>query len=177
MCHGRGALLGLAILVAVRVWAWQQGDALLRYSLCFGLHLVTASSDVVCLLLALPLFATGPRGKCVSLECFGPMLTLVFVACMVDFAALAAFLVIATPRPVSPESLRGSRWEGVLDVVEANVGVWEFALVGSVAFQVVLCASSWRIYKELRMAGLYPPGQDLDRIKTKDVSLLEVVFE
>jgi hypothetical protein len=105
------------------------------------------------------------------------MLTLVFAMCLVDICALAAYLIVATPRPVSPGSLRESRWVRFLDSLEANLGIWEFALLASVALQVALCISSWRIYRELRMAGLYPPGQDVEKAKAKDVSVLEVVCE
>jgi len=176
--QGRGAIVGLVILEAVRVAGWLQSEGTSPgFSMVFGMHFLTAAADIACVLFALPLFVAGPSGSCVKSECLGPMLTLVFAMCLVDVCAFAAYLVVATPRPVSPGSLRDSRWARFLDSMEANLGIWEFALVASVALQVALCISSWRIYKELRMAGLYPPGQDVDRAKVKDVSILEVVCE
>jgi hypothetical protein len=178
MWHGRGALLGLIVLETVRAMAWLQSEGTSPgFSMVFGMHFLTTSSDIACILFALPLFVTGPSGPCVRLECLGPMLTLVFAMCLVDICALAAYLIVATPRPVSPGSLRESRWVRFLDSLEANLGIWEFALLASVALQVALCISSWRIYRELRMAGLYPPGQDVEKAKAKDVSVLEVVCE
>ncbi|CAK0891398.1 unnamed protein product [Prorocentrum cordatum] len=178
MWHGRCALLGLAALEAVRLCAWLQSEGTSPgFSMVFGMHFLTTASDIACVVFALPLFVAGTAGSCVRLECLGPMLTLVFAMCSVDAGALAAYLIVATPRPVSPGSLRDSWWVRSLDALEANLGVWEFALVASVALQVALCISCWRIYRELRLAGLYPPGQDVGRARAKDVSLLEVLCE
>jgi len=100
----------------------------------------------------------------------GPMLTLIFAMSLVDVSALTAYLVIATPRPLSPGA------KSYVDVLEAIVGVWEFALVSSVALQVALCVSSWRVYRELRLTGLYPPGSD-PAGDIREVSVMEVMCE
>merc|ERR1712151_1002902 len=107
-------------------------------------HFITTISDVACCLFAIPLFLFGISGRCVQLGCLGPMLTLVFAMTLVDVSALVAYLVVATPRPLSPGA------KSFVDVLEACIGVWEFALVASVALQVSLCLSTWRIYKGLR---------------------------
>lgn len=178
MWQGRGALLGLVALEAVRLCAWLQSEGTSPgFSLVFGMHFLTTASDIACAAFSLPLFVTGAAGSCVRMECLGPMLTLVFAMCSVDAGALTAYLVVAMPRPVSPGSLRDPWWVRFLDALEANLGVWEFALVASVALQVALCISCWRIYRELRLAGLYPPGQDVQRARAKDVSILEVLCE
>lgn len=178
MWHGRAALFVLATLEAVRLCAWLQSEGTSPgFSLVFGVHFLTTSSDIACIVFSLPLFVAGTAGPCVRLECLGPMLTLVFAMCSVDAGALTAYLIVATPRPVSPGSLRVSWWARFLDALEANLGIWEFALVASVALQVALCISCWRIYRELRLAGLYPPGQDVQRAKAKEVSILEVLCE
>eukprot|EP00913_Durusdinium_trenchii_P012557 g11792.t1 len=101
------------------------------------------------------------------------MLTLVFAMSLVDYSAFGAYMLVATPRPLAP----GSR--SVVDVLEAMVGVWEWALLASVALQTALCASSWRVYRALRMAGLYAPEKpsDVARDRQKDISVLEIICE
>merc|ERR1719291_434088 len=133
-----------------------------------GMHFLTTTSDISCLLCATPLFATGTQGQCVQLGCLGPMLTLVFAMSLVDISALGAYLVIARPRPLSP----GAR--SYVDALEACMGVWEFAIVASVFLQLVLCTSSWRIYRELRVNGVYPPGIDPEFLgQRQEISVME----
>lgn len=170
LVHGRCCLLGLTVLELIRAAAWWQGT-IPGYSV-FGMHFLTTTSDIACLLCAMPLFVTGTQGQCVQLGCLGPMLTLVFAMSLVDISALGAYLVVATPRPLAP----GAR--SYVDALEACVGVWEFALVASVALQMALCASSWRVYRELRMTGLYPPGSDPAGVgKIREISVMEVMCE
>jgi len=66
-----------------------------------------------------------------------------------------------------------------VDALEACAGTWEFALIASVALQLALCASCWRVYRELRICGLYPPGKDPAEASTsiREVSMLEVLCE
>lgn len=170
LTHGRCCLAGLIFVELIRTAAWWQGT-IPGWSV-FGMHFLTTSSDLACILCAVPLFSIGIRGQCVQLGCLGPMLTLVFAMCLVDLSALGAYLVVATPRPLSP----GAR--SFLDALEAVIGVWEFALLASVAFQLALCSSSWRVYKELRVIGLYPPGSDPASVgELRHVSVLEVMCE
>jgi len=170
LVHGRCCIMGLAVLGLIRVAAWWQGT-IPGYSV-FGMHFLTTTSDIACILCAFPLFATGTKGQCVQFGCLGPMLTLVFAMSLVDISALGAYLVVATPRPLSPGA------KSYVDALEACVGVWEFALVASVALQMALCASCWRVYRELRMNGLYPPGVDPAGVgKLREISIMEVMCE
>lgn len=170
MCHGRVALFGLIVLAMIRAMAWWEGN-IPGYSV-FGMHFLTTTADVACILCSLPLFISGTTGQCVQVGCVGPMLTLVFAMSIVDLGALCAYLAVATPRPLAPAA------KSFVDVLEACIGVWEFALLASVSLQLVLCASSWRIYRELRMTGLYPPGSNPAGIgKIEEVSFLELICE
>jgi len=170
LCHGRFSLLVLLLLQTLRVCAWWQGAA--PGPPVMGMHFLTTTSDISCILSATPIFATGTKGQCVVLGCLGPMLTLVFAMCLVDIGALGAYLVVATPQPLPPGAA------SFLDELEAMMGVWEFALIASAALQTALCTSSWRIYRSLRMAGLYPPGNDpAGTGKAREVSVLEVMCE
>jgi len=171
LSHGRCSLFGLFILVLIRSLAVLQGD-IPGYSV-YAMHFLTTASDIICILCTVPLFVFGPRGSCVQKGCLGPMLTLVFAMSLVDLSALGAYLLVATPRPLAP----GSR--SLVDVMEAIIGVWEWALLASAALQLSLCVSSWRIYRALRMAGLYAPDKpaDVAKDKTKEISVLEIMCE
>lgn len=168
--HGRCCIFGLMILEVIRALAWWQGS-IPGYSV-LSMHFLTATSDAACILCTLPLFTTGTQGQCVTLGGLGPMLTMVFAMSLVDISSLIAYFVVATPRPLSPGA------KSYTDVLEAIAGAWEFALVASVALQVSLCASSWRVYRELRVTGLYPPGSEPEGVgRIREVSLLEVMCE
>lgn len=171
MLHGRCAILGLMVLALIRTAAVLQGNVP-GYSV-YAMHFLTTSSDIICVICSIPLFTFGTRGTCVQKGCLGPMLTLVFAMSLVDYSAFGAYMLVATPRPLAP----GSR--SVVDVLEAMVGVWEWALLASVALQTALCASSWRVYRALRMAGLYAPEKpsDVARDRQKDISVLEIICE
>lgn len=170
LLHGRIALCGLIVLAGIRGLAWWEGN-IPGYSV-FGMHFLTTTSDIACMTFALPFFITGIGGQCVQVGCVGPMMTLIFAMAVVDMGALCAFLLVATPRPLSP----GAR--SIIDVAEATVGVWDWALLASVALQLSLLTSCWRVYKELRLNGLYPPGSlPAGLAKIEDVSILEMCCE
>jgi len=170
LLHGRCAIVGLCFLEAIRAIAWLQGT-IPGYSV-FGMHFLTTTADMACIVCGLPLFVFGTQSQCVMMGCLGPMLTLVFAMSLVDICALGAYCVVATPRPLSPEA------RSYADALEACVGAWEFALVASVALELALCASSWRVYRELRVSGLYPPGAFPTKAgKAKGVSVMEMMCE
>lgn len=170
LVHGRVSLVGLALLQVIRVLCWLQGN--IPGATVLGMHFLTTVSDFAVCFFAAPLFFYGTSGQCVQLGCLGPMLTLVFAMTLVDLSALVAYLVVATPRPLSPDS------KSFVDVLEACIGIWEFVLVASVALQVSLCLSTWRVYRGLRQVGLYPPDSDPTKVgDSRDVSVLEVVCE
>jgi len=171
LCHGRFTLVMLLLVTTLRICAWWQGST--PGPPVMGMHFLTTSSDISCIICAAPLFATGTRGSCVALGSLGPMLTLVFAMYLVDVGTLGAYLIAATPRPLPPGAA------SFLDELEAMMGVWEFALIASAALQTALCTSSWRIYRSVRIAGLYPPGCDPAGVvgKAREVSVLEVMCE
>ncbi|CAK0858717.1 unnamed protein product [Prorocentrum cordatum] len=170
LVHGRVSLVGLALLQVIRAFCWLKGN--IPGATVLGMHFLTTISDVAVCFFAVPLFFYGTSGQCVQLGCLGPMLTLVFAMTLVDLSALVAYLVVATPRPLSPDS------HSFVDVLEACIGIWEFVLVASVALQVSLCLSTWRVYRGLRKVGLYPPDSDPTKVgASRDVSVLEVVCE
>lgn len=170
IAHGRLCLVGIVFLACLRVAAWWQ--SIVPGSPVRGMHLLTTVSDVACLLFCVPLYTHGTTGRTVQFGCLGPVLTLVFAMAVVDSCALVAYLVAATPRPVAPGT------KSLVDVAEACAGVWEFALLASVALQVSLSASTWRIYKTLRAHGLYPPDFNPAQVgNPQKVSVLEVVCE
>lgn len=64
-------------------------------------------------------------------------MTLVFSMCVIDVAALAAFLVLAW---------QASGSGSLVGHVQAGTGVWDAVLVASVALELALCASVWRVH-------------------------------
>lgn len=172
LLHGRCCLAGLLVLELLRVTAWH--ESIVPGHSVFGIHWLTTTSDLVSLLSALPFFCQGTRGNCVVFGCVGPMVTLVFSMCFADMGALFAYVAIARPVPLSEDASSRSLY----DVLQAQVGAWEFLLFASVALQVALCACCWRIYRELRLTGLYPPGgRPMADAAAVEVSYLEIVCE
>mmetsp|Transcript_27514 Transcript_27514/g.69083 ORF Transcript_27514/g.69083 Transcript_27514/m.69083 type:complete len:330 (+) Transcript_27514:136-1125(+) len=168
--QGRWCIAGLLVVAALRLAAWCEG--IFPGRVLFGIHWLTSTSDMACLLCALPFYLQGTKGQCVQFGCIGPMVTLVFSMCLADIGALLAYLAIARPAPLSAEE------KSLADVLEACIGVWEFLLFASVAMQMALCLCSWRVYRELRMTGLYPPGgRPLGVGNIVEVSCLELVCE
>lgn len=172
MLQGRCCLVGLGIVQLTRIVAWCEN--LLPGRAVYGIHWLTTVSDAVSLLSTLPFFIQGTRGKCVMFGCVGPMVTLVFSMCLADAGALIAYLAIARPQPLSEDASSRSLY----DVMQALIGAWEFLLFASVALQLTLCACCWRIYRELRVIGLYPPGgRPLANASKVEVSYFEIVCE
>lgn len=172
LLQGRCCIVGLLIVELTRAVAWY--ETLRPGRSVFGIHWLTTTSDSVSLLSAIPFFFQGTRGKCVMFGCVGPMMTLVFSMCLADIGALLAYLAIARPQPLSADANTRSLY----DIMQALIGAWEFLLFASVALQMTLCTCSWRIYRSLRMIGLYPPGgRPLANGPKVEVSYLEIVCE
>jgi len=164
--HGRWCLLGLAVLQAIRIASWCLGN--IPASSVTGMHLLTTTADLSCIFFTVPLMLTGVQGRCVQQGCLGPVLTLVFAMVIVDLSAFGSYLIVAAPRPLHAGA------KSYVDTLEACIGAWEFALFASVALQLALSISVWRIYRELRLAGLYPPGSEGNM---REISVLEVMCE
>lgn len=172
LLQGRCCILGLLVIAATRAVAWYEN--VMPGRSVFGIHWLTTTSDTVCLLSAVPFFFQGTRGKCVMFGCVGPMVTLIFSMCLADVGAFFAYLAIARPQPLSEDASNRSLY----DVMQTLIGAWEFLLFASVALQVTLCACAWRIYRALRMIGLYPPGgRPLANGPKVEVSYFEIVCE
>jgi hypothetical protein len=168
--YGRCCLVGLICLEVIRVAEWLGGRR--PYFTVLGMHCLAATADLACVVCTIPLYVGGVQGQCVTGGCLGPLLTLVFAMTLVSISSFVAFLIIATPHPVS----QGTR--SYLDLLEANATAWEFTLIGSVALDIALCKASWKVYKELRLTGLYPPGVEPVGIgRIREVSPLEVFCE
>lgn len=171
MVQGKICVLGLSVLQVLRATAWSQN---MHPALpVVGMHCLSTASDVGCMLCATPLFICGTEGTCVQWTCLGPLVTMLFSLCLVDIGGLAAYFYMSPQRPIAPGFVT------FLDRIMAAVSVWEAVLVASVALQMALMAVCWRIYAEMRLAGLYPPGNNsIAKGETvSHVSVLEVVCE
>lgn len=172
ICHGRCCLVFLWVLVAIRLFAWRLGNV--PGGTIWFVHVFSLLSDVITSIVTLPLLlcgnSGGVQGQCVQLGCVGPMMTMVVAMNLVDGCSLLAFFVYAAPRPL-PSSGRS-----YVDVMELVHPVWELVLIASCAVNFAICVSCWRIYRELRAAGLYPPGAKGETPR-ESVSPFEVLCE
>jgi len=173
MFFGRCSSLCLLSLQLLRASTLLDATILPGHS-TLHLHTCSVATDVLAVIFTMPLWVHGPRKvpcPCLS-NGFGLLLSLVFFMWVFDSVAFCTFCANAAPRP----TLEGRR--PVIDVVESRVGAWDFVLVASFNFHLALLTSCWRVYRELRIQGLEPPGRDpAGAAEDKDVSVLEVICE
>jgi len=166
--HARGCVVALSVLLALRLL-----DACRAGLPWYPMRgMLSAASDIVCICCSMPLLAGGTEGYCVEGGFLGPALTLVFAMSCTDGILLCAFIVLGFPgKLLENGTLR-------FQVLEASFGVWDILLFASAPLQLALVASLWRVYRELRKAGVYPPGSDpLVEVQKRDISMLEVMCE
>jgi len=154
LCHGRCCLVFLIVLVSIRMFAWRLGN--IPGGTIWFVHVFSLGADIITVLSTLPLLMCGNcggvQGQCVKLGCVGPMMTMIVAMNLVDGCSLIAFFAYAAPRPLP------SHGRSYVDVLELVHPVWELVLIASCALNFAVCVSCWRIYRELRAAGLYPPN-------------------
>lgn len=135
-------LVALTLIRAAAVWVGVVPGAM------FGAHFIAVATDTVNLLYLPAFLSRQLASRCLQGRCAGITLSLTFGMCVADIGALLMYLYVATPSYLS------SKRKPLIDVVEASIGVWDFAIVASVSLQLVLCTCSWQIYKILRRSGL-----------------------
>jgi len=160
------------VLVSIRLFAWHLGN--IPGGTIWFVHVFSLMSDIITVLTTLPLLICGGcggvQGQCVKLGCVGPMMTMVVAMNLVDACSLLAFFAYAAPRPLP------SHGRSYMDVLELVHPVWELVLIASCALNFAVCVSCFRIYRELRAAGLYPPNSK-GEISREAVSAFEVICE
>lgn len=151
--RGRTSLIGLVFLQVVRVVAFTQ--EMMPTATTMSFHSLSSTADIACVVCSIPVFFCSLRGPCVRWHCVGPMVTFIFALAAIDFCSLVAYIfMLRLPRPTAPGYL------SLVRKLEADIGTWESLFVASVALQAALFWSSWAVYRQLRLAGLYPPGND-----------------
>lgn len=172
LCHGRCCLIFLMVLVSIRLFAWHLGN--IPGGTIWFVHVFSLMSDVITVVTTLPLLVCGDcggvQGQCVKLGCVGPMMTMVVAMNLVDACSLLAFFAYGAPRPLP------SHGRSYVDVLELVHPVWELVLIASCALNFAVCVSCFRIYRELRAAGLYPPNSKGETPRDA-VSPFEVICE
>lgn len=172
LCHGRCCLVFLTVLVTIRMFAWHLGNV--PGGTIWFVHVFSLGADIITVLSTLPLLVCGScggvQGQCVKLGCVGPMMTMTVAMNLVDGCSLIAFFAYAAPRPLP------SHGRSYVDVQELVHPVWELVLIASCALNLAVCVSCWRIYRELRAAGLYPPNSKGETARSA-VSPFEVLCE
>jgi len=121
--------------------------------------------------IALPLAIGGKQGCCVRQKVLGPLTTLGLAAVLTDFCALVVVLSCRQP-PAAGAATRAWLTEAWL---RSLVDVWECTLISSFCLNLAFVVSCWRVYQELRLAGLYPLETNERDVET--ISHLELCFE
>lgn len=170
--QGLCCLVCLWVLVAIRCFTWYVGS--IPSGWLWFIHLFSMVTDIAVSIVVFPLVVVcgnvgGVQGHCVTCGLVGPMMTVAATLCFVDIASLLAFWAYAAPRPLHAPD-RSS-----LELLEVACPVWELVLFASCTLNFSVCVLVWRIYKELRLVGLYPPGAQI--VPLESVSPLEIVFE
>lgn len=160
------------VLIAIRLFAMRVGNV--PGGRIWFVHVFSLLSDAITVVTTLPLLMCGAHGgvegQCVKLGCVGPMMTMVVAMNVVDCCSLLAFFTYGAPRPLP------SHGRSYVDVLELVHPVWELVLIASCALNFAVCVSCWRIYRELRVAGLYPPNSKGETPR-EAVSAFEVLCE
>merc|ERR550537_1560512 len=89
---------------------------------------------------------------------------------LVDWCSLIAFFAYEAPHPLPAHN------HSYMSVLDLMFPVWELVLIASCALNFAVCVSCWRIYRELRVAGLYPPNSKGETPR-EAVSPFEVLCE
>lgn len=172
LCHGRCCIVFLVVLITIRLIAMHVGNV--PGGELWFVHVFSLLSDAISVLTTMPLLMCGAYGgvdgQCVKLGCVGPMMTMLVAMNIVDCCSLFAFFVYGAPRPLP------SHGRSFVDVLELVHPVWELVLIASCALNFAVCVSCWRIYRELRVAGLYPPNSKGETPRGS-VSPFEVICE
>lgn len=172
LCHARCCVLLLMVLCGIRAVAWHLGNV--PGGTLWFIHMFSCMSDLITALVTLPLLICGDcggvQGQCVKYGCVGPMMTMVVAMNLVDWCSLIAFFAYAAPRPLPADG------RSYVDVLELVHPVWEFVLIASCALNFAACVSVWRVYREMRAAGLYPPNAK-GATPREAVSAFEVICE
>lgn len=168
ICHGRRCLEGLVLVNILRIVAYCAGNS--AFTTILVLHGLCFIADSVSFFAAIPLFTPIIVGACVQRACVGPMMTLVLTMCLIETGALIMVICTSSQRPAR-QSASG------IEVAEAAFDVWALALVTSVCLQSALCASAFRVYRELRIEGAYPPHSRGRCRQPVQVEALEIICE
>lgn len=165
--QGRLTLVSFFAVQLLRVCAWLDGESL--GTAVYGLHFLVAASDVSAFMGTAPVFFFHGVIGCTEGRRAGLMLTLVFALSCVVVGAVIVYCFVCPIKPFSP----GQR--SLLKIAEAYLDLWECTMIASAALHVSLLTCCWRVYKELRMNGLYPATPPGARIQ--EVSVFEVLCE
>lgn len=81
-------------------------------------------------------------------------MTFMVTVVVLDILAIGAYVFMFMQPIVVPLS------HGFLSFLQAVLGPWTLSLIGSFAFEVSICICCWRVYRGLRVSGLYPFSEE-----------------
>lgn len=171
MEHGRVCLVGFALLEAVRLIAWLQDMRPIPAT--WGIHFILLLVDVSSGSCGGTFLFHGVRDRVTKKHLLSTMMSIVSLGAFMSIFGLVALLVATPPRPLAPD------WVPLLERMQFAANVWEAACLASTALNLALLVTTFRIFRELRIAGLHPPGSKLiaEGKRLTGVSPLEMALE
>lgn len=168
--QGRFCFAGLVMLLSIRCSAWFLGsgpDPSVLY-----VHTLCSYSDLLSTCFSVPYITIDKEGWLVRRGFLGMLMSVIVSMVFLDIGTLVLSLLTIMPRP-SPRNM------AYFEVAQQKFGAWEGMAVASVALQFTLLVCAFRIYKEFRTAGAYPPSAlpPSDGAVRITVSPLEIVCE
>lgn len=174
--QGRGASLGLLAIQGLRLVAWLHDEdpvGNIAMSGLFTLHCVTVASDLLVITLTAPLFFFQSLAATIKGGRSGLLLTMVFTLSSIHVGIVVLYCFVMSPKPYNQGRRTAFR------VAESHLDIWACMLLASVSLNIGLLSCFWRIYKQLRVNGLYPTDSPPIGfgLKIEEISFWELLCE
>eukprot|EP00927_Polykrikos_kofoidii_P063128 TRINITY_DN5795_c0_g1_i3.p1 TRINITY_DN5795_c0_g1~~TRINITY_DN5795_c0_g1_i3.p1 ORF type:complete len:262 (-),score=36.07 TRINITY_DN5795_c0_g1_i3:69-797(-) len=172
MWHGWFSIVGLVLTFSVQIAAWKQ--RMFPAEATTTLHLMASVCSIIGIVASIFFFSHRARRWLIR---SGHLPLAQSIVCLTAMLNLALFLMLllwlTPPRHLAPS------WVPLIERMQFQANVWEASLLAEVAFGVVVVCTVFRIYRELRIAGLYPMNSRLIQKgkRLEDVSPMEMVCE
>eukprot|EP00927_Polykrikos_kofoidii_P066985 TRINITY_DN62533_c0_g1_i1.p1 TRINITY_DN62533_c0_g1~~TRINITY_DN62533_c0_g1_i1.p1 ORF type:complete len:251 (+),score=32.04 TRINITY_DN62533_c0_g1_i1:94-846(+) len=169
--YGKMCIAGFVALWLVRLGSIIQ--RILPNPATLPLHWANLISDLVSLLASTAFIFVGPRRKLTEQNWLSVLLTCVVAAFVMNLLSTGYLYYVTIFQPKPPA------WAPLWDRMVLVASIWDASALASVGFSFTSVVTSFRIYRELRIVGLYPSMSNLIARgkKLTHVSALEVVCE
>eukprot|EP00927_Polykrikos_kofoidii_P063127 TRINITY_DN5795_c0_g1_i1.p1 TRINITY_DN5795_c0_g1~~TRINITY_DN5795_c0_g1_i1.p1 ORF type:complete len:243 (-),score=33.77 TRINITY_DN5795_c0_g1_i1:70-798(-) len=172
MWHGWFSIGGLVLTITVQIAAWNQ--RMFPAVATSKLHLVASVSSIFSIVAGTCFFSHRARLWLLRSGYLPLAQSTVFAILLMNLLLFLMLLLWLTP----PRHLAPS-WVPLIERMQFQANVWEASLLAEVGFGVVMVCAVFRIYRELRIAGLYPMNSRLIQKgkRLEGISPMEIVCE